>query len=155
MKLHYWSQLPWHLCGLSHREPAVVKKVAATCIYLYDRFPEMPGSQHTQSRRFLDWNWGGLPGSECDPPLRLLVQRLADSPCTLADIAEENTPASRSLLYHLAGFRLVSGRAGAVKLVLRALTLRYGWQREAWRANTHGYIASAREPQGQVWRTYL
>ena len=109
MKLHYWSQLPWHLCGLAHRDPAVVKKVAVTCINMYDRFPGITGAHHVQSRRFLDWSWPGLPGSESDPPLRPLVERLAFTPSTLADIVQEDTPVTRSLLYHLAGFRLVSG----------------------------------------------
>ena len=84
-----------------------MQKVAQRCITLFDSAEHGNAcAMHTQSRRFLDMSWSGLRGDPDDPPLRPLVDRLAAG-VTVSELACEDSPAVKSFLHWISGFRLV------------------------------------------------
>lgn len=125
MKMNYWSELPWLLCGLAYPDDGEVQRVAARCIKLYDSNSFAPGSWHAQSQRFLNKNWGGLPGFTSDPPLRWIMELVAEGELTIPDIFAEidslltresmvdievsaDIAAKRNFVYWVSAFRFVS-----------------------------------------------
>ena len=103
---------------MSFPDDAVVQHVAQRCLRLFDGAqPWNLGAQHCQSRRFLDITWKGISGATEEPPLRLLVEALANGDCVLADflptaayneVAHEfSAAAKKSLIHRLTAFRHV------------------------------------------------
>ena len=97
--------------ALSHSDALVVCIAARECLRLWDRGGR--GLLHAQSRRFLCPHWYGLDGSRenpdlQDPPLRPLVERLANGE-TILDIQQSASDSDivgmTSLLYWLAAMR--------------------------------------------------
>lgn len=97
--------------GLAYPDAQVVRSVAERCLKLYDASPQSAGSLHTQSRRFLDPHWKGLPGDVSDVPLRCLLERLASGRETLADWVSQTSPEVQSMFYWLSAFRSVGASA--------------------------------------------
>ena len=99
--------------GLASASDADVQRVARQALNLYDSNPHAAGAQHAQSQRFLNSEWGGLREGSQDPPLRPLIESIADGEMMLADFFLENnpTPAIISLLKWLSAFRHVTQHA--------------------------------------------
>lgn len=74
VKLSYWQSLPWIITGLSSLDVVSVRNVARKALALFDS--NASGSDHLQSRRFLDPGFCGLRGDETPwrPYASLLAQ---------------------------------------------------------------------------------
>ena len=59
-KLHYWSLLPWKLCGLAANAIGVARVIARECQLMWSRMsPQQQQHSHPMTRRFLDPSWEG------------------------------------------------------------------------------------------------
>ena len=113
------------LGGLAYPDDIEIQRVAVVCIQLFDSQPNDPGSLHVQSQRFLNPDWSGLDGNGMcgtspDPPLRHLMELLANGEATLCDFFTQlQVPtgchdqeviaialSKHSLLYWVSSFRL-------------------------------------------------
>ena len=97
--------------GLAYPDAVEVQRVALRSIKLFDAGDQShPCLRHTQTRRFLDATWRGLPGSAVeDVPLRPLVEELAAG-ASLLEIRQShgsNNAACKNLFYWLSAFRLI------------------------------------------------
>lgn len=75
------------------------------CLSLFDG--KAAGAEHTQSRRFCDPDWSGIPSGPKEPPLRYLLEKLASAKITLHDLVTEDSEPVKLFFYWVSSFRLV------------------------------------------------
>ena len=109
---HNWViSIVFSLGGLASSSPSDTRRIAGTAISLFDSNPMSLGAHHVQSQRFLSNTWPGLhpdDPSGIDPPLRSLVEALAEGTTTLMDYIDSTRPEAQSLLTWVAAFRHVN-----------------------------------------------
>lgn len=88
-----------------------MQKIARCAINLFDANPFASGAMHAQAQRFLNHGWTGVRGDSPvdDPPLRTLVQALADGDSLLSEFLADTNPTIEicSFLRWIAAFRHV------------------------------------------------
>ena len=88
---------------MAHVDSHEVQKAASHCLSLYDSDSSSSGAAHAQSQRFLNPAWPGL--DEADVPLPSIVEALARSQIFMEDILNDKSPAAKSFLHWVSGFR--------------------------------------------------
>ena len=72
LKLAYWQQLPWLLCGLGHADTNLARELGRTCLSKYDGLTAGQREHaHHITKRFCDASFGRFDDG---PPLRTQLE---------------------------------------------------------------------------------